>query len=123
MFALIMWLKSNGLTHVMGVSLLSLLWKALHSVMLLSYKKGWDRLGLYSQERGRLKSDMKGVYKIMKGLDRVMNHCLSPRLKVEGMMWEEKDSKGTWGETFNMEAGRIWKQISRGSSRVRYNSI
>eukprot|EP00061_Rhincodon_typus_P005605 g25314.t1 len=46
----------------------------------LSYKEKLDRLGLFSREHRRLRSDLIEVYKIMRGIDRVDGRCLFPKM-------------------------------------------
>eukprot|EP00061_Rhincodon_typus_P006985 g28199.t1 len=46
----------------------------------LGYKEGLDRLGLLSLECRRLRGNLIEVYKIMRGIDKVIGSCRFPRM-------------------------------------------
>ena len=92
----------------------------------MSYKKRLDRLGLFSLEHRRLRSDLIEVYKIMRGIDKVDSQYLFPKVgesKTRGHRFKvrgERYKSVQRGNSFT-EGGECREQAARGSSRGRYN--
>ena len=70
----------------------------------MSYEERLDRLGLFSLERRRLRGDLIEVYKIMRGIDRLDNQHLFPKVG---------ESK-TRGHRFKVR-GERYKRVQRGN--------
>ena len=73
----------------------------------VGYEERLNKLGLFSLERGRLRKDLIGIYKIMRGIDRMGSQRLFLRVEMSV----------TRGHRFKVRVGKfkgdVWGRFSR----------
>ena len=102
--------------------------KTLHGHDGLSYKERLDRLGPFSLERRRLRSDLIEVYKIMRGTDQLDNQYLFPKIgesETRGYRFKVRGNryKRVQRGNFFTEGGECLEQVARNGGRGGYNFV
>ena len=83
----------------------------------LSYKERLDKLGLFALEHRRLRGDLIGIYKIMRGIDQLDSQYLFPKVgesKTRGHRFKvrgERNRRVQRGNFFTQRVVSVWNQL------------